>query len=195
LRDIWFSTDSIGFVCGGKNFGNGVLFKTNNKGDAWTFSEFNHELRSVCFSDSENGIICGYGTLMRTTNGGINFTMEDANNKFYTSICTDPAGNFWMCDFDGGIYKSENKGDSWIKIRKSSSWSINEHQLNAIAVAASGKIVVTGTNGIISWSTDGGNSWQDKISFDGKDVLQIKWLSENQAIACGKDGGLYRVSL
>ncbi len=195
LRDIYFSNDSTGFVCGGKNFGNGVVFSSTNKGESWSFAEYNHELRGVCFNDDLHGVICGYGALMHTQDGGRTFTMDNAAKEFYTGICKDALSNFWMCDFDGGVYYSSDSGISWIKTRQNNESDFQQLNYNCIDVSASGRIVVAGTNGVISWSNDMGGSWYTKKSFDKNEIFKVKWINGNQVMACGKNGGLFLITL
>ncbi len=194
LRDIWFTTDSTGFVCGGKNFGNGVLYKTGNGGDYWSFSEYAHEYRGICFKDKLNGVMCGYGSLLLTIDGGVNFTTIENGTAYYTGISLDHLGNYWMCDFNGGIYASYDSGLSWKKIRDASSWNPRSHQQNCIAISPSGRIASAGPNGFISWSDDNGNSWNDRESFGGNDILKMEWIDNTTIIAAGKNG-VFKITL
>lgn len=195
LRDITFRNDSSGIVCGGKNYGNGVVYSSSNKGDSWSFTEYEHELRSVCFTDAMNGVICGYGSLMVTHDGGVTFEKKEKPKDFFTGIVNDFSGRLWMCAFNGNIYTSSNKGDNWKKIRETNSWSTSVNQLNCIDISPQGRIACAGPNGFIVWSNDGGVSWNERLSFDGNDILQLEWNSESELFAVGKNGGLYKINL
>jgi photosystem II stability/assembly factor-like uncharacterized protein len=188
LRDIWFTNDSTGYVCGGKNLGNGVLFTTADAGNYWGFNEYAHEYRGICFKNESNGILCGYGSLMQTTDGGRNFKIIDNGDHYYTGICLDNLKNYWMCDFNGGVYTSA-AGDTWDKKRDSNNWNTSGPQLNCIAVSPTGHIACAGPNGFITWSTDNGTNWNDRESFGGNDILSVAWVNDDVVVAVGKDGG------
>ena len=68
LRSLCFVNDSVGFACGGKNFGNGLIYKTSDGGEHWDFQEFEHELRSIRFLDINTGFAIGYGVVLVTEN-------------------------------------------------------------------------------------------------------------------------------
>ena len=195
LRNIWFSDDSTGFVCGGKNYGNGVIYSTINQGADWTFSEYDHELRGICFTDDHHGVICGYGTIMVTADAGKTFTFLESPTDYFTGIDKDEMGTMWMCGFNGKIYSSIDHGNNWNKHREGTAWNIAGNQLNCIDLSPGGKIACAGPNGFITWSADKGSTWSNKTSFEGHDILSIKWLSENELIAVGKSGGVYKVVL
>jgi hypothetical protein len=100
-----------------------------------------------------------------------------------------------MCDFNGSVYTSVNKGDSWRTIRDASSWNVNGNQQNCIGISPSGRIACAGPNGFFTWSDDFGNSWNDRESFNGNDILKIEWIDGNNLIAVGKNGGVYRIEI
>ena len=195
LRDIYFSSDTSGFICGGKNYGNGVLYQTSNGGDYWSFSEFSHEYRGICFVNATHGVLCGYGSLLTTSDGGNTFNNIEIGKAFYTGITVDSNASFWMCDFNGSIYQSNDFGNSWNQKRKVGSWNMSESQLNCIAVSSSGRIACAGVNGFITWSDDSGNSWNDRESFGGNEILKINWIDNSTLLTTGKNGGVYKLKL
>lgn len=194
LRDIWFTNDSTGFVCGGKNLGNGVLFSTADAGSYWGFKEYAHEYRGICFKNELNGVLCGYGSLLLSQDGGKTFKNIENENAYYTGICLDRDKNYVMCDFNGGVYTSVN-GENWQNIRDNKKWNSGAPQVNCIAASPSGKIACAGPNGFFTWSTDQGNSWNDRESFGGADILSIAWINDSELIAVGSNGGCFIVKL
>ena len=188
LRSIWFTTPEKGFVCGGKNLGNGVMYTTINSGNEWTWSEFEHEYRSVCFSDSLNGIVCGHGSLLYTSDGGISFSNGNITNHYFTGATCDQRGYFSVCDLNGRVFRSNTPGGTWIQIRNGSDWSVRSGQLNSIAVSPSGKIAAAGPGGFLTWSNDNGASWNDRLSFNSSDIHKVKWLDDHTLVCAGQNG-------
>ena len=195
LRDIYFNSDTSGFICGGKNYGNGVLYQTSNSGDYWSYNEYSHEYRGICFADAVHGVLCGYGSLLVTADGGSTFDNVENGKAFYTGISVDSNSSFWMCDFNGSIYQSTDFGISWNQKRKVGSWNMSQPQLNCIAVSPSGRIASAGVNGFITWSDDAGDSWNDRESFGGNEILKISWIDNSTLLAVGKNGGVYKLKL
>ena len=195
LRDIWFINDTTGFVCGGKNLGNGVLYNTTNGGVEWNYREFNHEYRGICFIDNENGIMCGHGSLLTTRNGGASFEISNQNKLYFTGIALNELNQYWVCDFNGTIMNSSDKGQSWKESRNGSAWEFKGGQLNCIDTSPEGRIVCAGPAGFFTWSDDNGSSWNDRKCFGGTDILSIKWISANEVVAAGKNGQFFHIIL
>lgn len=194
LRSIWFTSTEKGFVCGGKNLGNGVMYTTENSGNNWSWSEFNHEYRSVCFADTLNGIICGHGSLLYTTNGGNQFYSSNLTKYYLTGSCTDQNGHFLVCDLNGRVFRSANPAGNWYQIRDGSDWNVGSGQLNTISVSTSGKIAAAGPGGFITWSNDQGASWQDRTSFNGSDIFKVKWI-DNETLMCAGQKGVFLITI
>ncbi len=193
LRDIWFTSDSTGFVCGGKNYGNGVLFQTGNAGNYWSYREYSHEYRGICFENALNGVMCGYGSLLSTTDGGYSFKAIENRSAYYTGI-THCNGTYWLCDFNGGVYTFTGTGQNWTEVRNAKSWNVNHHQQTCLAISPGGAIAIAGPNGFFTWSSDNGSSWNDRTSFGGSDILQMAWIDNMHLIAVGKNG-VFKVSV
>jgi len=96
-----------------------LVLKSTNGGYNFSavYSSVTHRLNGFCFTDANNGWICGDSNLiLRTTNGGINWTTQNspifANYKrvyFYNS------NTGWMADDSGHILKTTTGGISFIR--------------------------------------------------------------------------------
>lgn len=195
LRGACFANASKGFICGGKNFENGVLYETFDGGQTWNFSEYNHELRSIAFSDSLNGVLGGYGVMYITADGGNHWNLTSNSGIFFTGLTSSVDGDFWASAFNGSILFSSDKGQTWTEKKKGSTWNVAASALNCIGYSASGKIAGGGPDGFITWSTDGGNSWNERITCDHNDILSLEWLNEQTILITTKNGGLYRFGI
>lgn len=196
MRAICFTNDSTGFVCGGKNLGNGVLFRTQDKGEYWAFTEYNHEYRGIAFADELNGIMCGYSSMLITHDGGQTFEINGPDELYYTGALFHAAtGSYFVCDFNGSVLQSTDKGLTWQTLRKGSTWNSKGAYLNSIDVSNNGRIVCAGPNGYLTWSDNHGASWNQHTSFNGTDILKVKWIDNMEIIATGKNGGVFRVRL
>jgi photosystem II stability/assembly factor-like uncharacterized protein len=192
LRSIMFVNDSTGFVCGGKNFGNGLIYKTTNGGATWTFTEFSHELRGIWFNEGLQGTTCGYGTMMQSNDGGQSWDLQTGFNEYFTGLKKDPEGNLWACTFSGDMYSGGKNGDNWYKMNDHSDLP-SGFRLNCIDAKA-GVIVGAGPGGSLIVSKDNGAQWSVYSSFNENTIYDIKLLSSKSAIACGKNGSLYKIN-
>lgn len=195
LRGATYANNTTGYICGGKNFENGVLYKTVDGGQSWSFTEYNHELRSIAFKDSLHGILAGYGVLFTTSDGGNNWNLTDNTGLFFTGVTSTSTENFWASAFNGAILYSTNNGLSWEEKKKGTTWNVSSHALNCIAYFHSGIIAAGGPDGFITWSTDGGQSWNERITCDHHDILSLEWLNHETILITTKEGGLYRFEI
>jgi photosystem II stability/assembly factor-like uncharacterized protein len=195
LRSIYFTSSNTGFICGGKNLGNGVMYSTQNAGHSWSFTEYAHEYRSVCFKGMNHGVICGYGSLLVTHDGGNTFSPVGPGSYYFTSACLDNYGNFWIADFNGNVFSSTDNGNTWNRKRKQSSWNVSSRQVNCMDIGNDGRIVCAGPNGFVTWSDDGGATWNDRTTAGGNDIHSIKWITTGKVIAVGTGSGVYKLNI
>jgi len=195
LRSSCYANATTGFVCGGKNFENGVLYRTEDGGENWNFTEYNHELRSIAFADELNGVMVGYGVVYRTSDSGLNWTLTSNTGLFYTGIAYNINSGYWASAFDGSILNSTNNGINWTRKKKGSSWDSANWALNCIAVSPTGIVASAGPNGHITWSDNGGNSWIDRLCCEHNDILSLEWINDQQLLATAKNGGLYLIDI
>jgi photosystem II stability/assembly factor-like uncharacterized protein len=195
LRDVIQIDSSSYFICGGKNFSNGLVYSSKNHGVDWEFEEFNHELRVIYFNDPLNGVTVGYGTVLHTSNGGDSWTIIDTYREFYTGITGDKSQKYWSCGFNGGLYLSNNNGVSWDRIKKSNKTFSNRDRFTCIQRHTSGKIVACGVDGLIAISSDNGSSWRFYESFMGKTINDVMVISNVKAIAVADDGYIFSVNI
>lgn len=195
LRKIWFTDSMHGFICGGKGLGHGMIYKTDDSGNDWSWTAYSHELRAVCFVNPSNGIIGGYGALLITDDGGQTFRSSGFSGYYITGIDAGTDGCYWICDLNGHIFKSCDGGNTLSLSRKGSSWSVRSMQLNDIALSPGGRIAAAGPSGFITISRDGGQSWNDYKSFSGGDIQRLRWLSDHSLFAVGNNGGVYQLEI
>ena len=56
-------------------------------------------------------------------------------------------------------------------------------------------IVICGLAGIMSFSTDGGNSWETGTTFNETKINSVKLLEEKKGIAVGNEGKIFLFEL
>jgi photosystem II stability/assembly factor-like uncharacterized protein len=104
----------------------------------------------------------------------------------------DPLGNLWACTFSGEIYSGSNNGENWYKMNDRSDLP-SGFRLNCIDAYA-GVIIAAGPGGSLIISKDNGAQWAVYSSFNEITIYDIKLMNSQSALACGKDGSLYKIN-
>jgi photosystem II stability/assembly factor-like uncharacterized protein len=126
-------------------------------GSGWT-EQFSTGLEfptSIAFADSLNGIITGYFSCERTSDGGASWEMfNPAVALNYSNACfiSQDTGFLSATNSNSGLYKTTDKGISWTRILSS-----NRIQSFKFIDPLSGYLAES--NGNISRTNDGGLSW------------------------------------
>lgn len=181
------------------------IYKTTDGGLNWTLSyhdQYTKSIRSICFVDSSMAFAVGYvrienpvypieGVIIRTTNGGMNWSQQIfyyMNN--FTDITMVNNSTGFACGVSnsdtihrGVVYKTTNSGQNWFKL----GFQIDTTILDGIEFyPSSGTGICYGTEGkadtafpgwyllehtVISKTTDYGNTWQSHFNDDPDNVL------------------------
>jgi len=195
LRASCFAGTDLAFICGGKQLGNGVVYRTTDAGNNWSFTEFDHELRDITFKDINHGIITGYGVIYYTENGGLDWHVATTADDFYTTTELLPSGDFIAVTFHGAVYRSSDNGQNWSRIRKESGNAINSHRVTCSASDATGTILCGGPDGFLMISRDNGSSWNEYSLFGGSDIHAIQLISARKFVTAGNNGQLFIAEL
>jgi|GEM_PF-6353287 len=128
---------------------------------------------SILFTDTKNGIIVGEcGTILYTDDGGNSWSLNTNTIHNDINALFNSGNSVFICD--GEIYKSYDKGETWIKISNSSSYHFT--QLTSINDIWYGLITSKTGNRYIGTSNDFGSTWvtwaNSILPDDGKFVFQ-----------------------
>ena len=194
LRDIYFTDATHGYICGGKNFGNGLIYRTTDGGATWSFSEFNHELRAVRFQTPSEGIVVGYGACLETNDGGISWNIGDGEGLYFMDAEV-MKGKLYRVTLDGRVEVRETPTAPWNRIREKSSHMHTSSKAFCIGISDQEDIVLGGLDGFVSVRRYGETSWKDYRTFDGTSVHDIEFTKDGQIIAAGENGKIFRMNL
>ncbi|MBW7887244.1 MAG: T9SS type A sorting domain-containing protein [Bacteroidetes bacterium] len=198
--DGYFINENLGWVVG-----RGIISKTTDGGNSWTeqFNKGTIYFRSIGFFDSLTGVACNLGTnefggqtdtnlIYRTTNGGASW--NPINNFIGTKprgICGVSVVNDSMIvgvgRVRGPVYflKSTDKGETWIS-KNMSSYSVDLMDVHFFSpdtgfAVGGNKAPNQTSNGIILFTTDGGETWTNVFtsSQTGEWCWKIDFPSRN----------------
>ncbi|HEX3578318.1 MAG TPA: hypothetical protein VHY33_07115, partial [Thermoanaerobaculia bacterium] len=147
---------SNGTIAVGSNYG---VFKSTNGGTSWTgpFGPGASNVVAVDPANPSNIITNTTAGLLRTSNGGTNFTTVNSGfTSFYAQgIAVDPRNAAAVYAFSvTGIYKSADVGETWTLLSNQTTQSLAVDPFNS-------SILYATSGGTFRRSTDGGTSWQD----------------------------------
>ena len=194
LKHIEFVNDTAGYIVGGAYFDRGIVFRSQNRGLWWEPYHFDNELSASYFSDKMTGIIGGYGLITKTTDGALSFEPVDIRGDFYTSFYFTTKKVGFACGYNGGIYKTDDNGDSWETVYSPNNASFNRIHLNDITFTKDGKGIAVGNDGVILISTDNGNSWEKGQQFTSTKLFSIT-VHTNSFWITSENGNIYLLKL
>ena len=193
LNDICFTDEMHGFITGDQ----GVFLRTRDGGNTWQYQNLSTKYQkdeyqffySTFFTDSLKGWIVGgnyYAFILKTTDGGINWTEEVNNNSemmhhFYRIRFSNSTSrkNGWIVGQFGMIYRTTNEGDTWIPQRE------KNYYLNSIYFIDENYGWAVGDSGIILHTTNGGYDWERQILADSTLLSSVYAIDEQNVIAVG----------
>lgn len=145
---------------------NGIILRGTNFGANWTViaSGTSRKLLDVSLnsSDREFAVVVGEkGTILRSTNYGLNWinvSLTDTTINLYsinpTAVGLSEITPFYICGSQGRIYKSTDYGATWVLKNSGTS-----NTLRSIYFTTDDSGAVTGENGTVRMTTNGGDSW------------------------------------
>ncbi len=163
----------------GKSFEDGHISHLNSSNEVDTIHTIAAQLQDVAAVDTNTFVAVGYGTILRSTDGGYDWNRIDQEGDFYHSV------DFWdqnhgiIVGQAGSILLSDDGGKNWNTVKKPASLSSNRTQFLSVKYINSSTIYIVGDEGLLWRSTDGGNSWDDfKVNTD-KNLNDLAELAGN----------------
>jgi len=122
----------------------------------------NYPLKSVQFTDANTGYTCGYNTVLKTTNAGLNWIKTFLQGNHQSLTFTDDNTGF-ICSDSGKIFKTTNAGLNW-ESRNSGTiknlTSVNFFNSQIGIITGYGKTLLKTTNSGESWFSIANIIWE-----------------------------------
>jgi photosystem II stability/assembly factor-like uncharacterized protein len=191
LRSIYMLDGQRGFACGGDGYKSGYLLRSTDGGDDWLADTSLEEYRDLVFFDESNGVVCGYGLIMYTTDGGQTWTYTNAKQDFFVAMDFVNEATGYAIGYTGSIWKTTDGGRSWERLRNANVIFKPQWYLNCIAFINESVGYVAGEGGCFLKTSDGGQSWRPIENAPEVDWKGISLVSDGGFI-CGTGGEIYR---
>ena len=163
---------------------NGLIYRSGDGGQS--FSDKSQGTANYNSISGAPGLIfiCGSaGTLLKSTNQGVNFTQSIINaGENLTSVFFFDASTGWISTGTGKIYYSTNGGNNW-----SQQNSPTANYLNKIKFSTALTGIACGINGTFIKTTNGGVNWSSVTIPTSKEIFSLD-IKGNMIFAVSKDG-------
>lgn len=196
LLDVDFVNQTTGYVVGGPYIGfpefpDGVLLKTTDAGETWTWltSPGDHQLSSVCFINTTYGWAAGEEHIYKTLNGGETWREQDyevdligsARGFFHDLECIDE-NTTYAVSFNGVIVKTEN-GETWFQ--QEGNWNGSSPGLFSISCVDRDNCWTVGHEGTVLHTSNGGDTWVTQNSQTHLGLNAVHFIDEENGWLSG----------
>ena len=168
---VQFINSSTGWICGSLN-NQGITMKSSDGGETWdNYTEtMSSELICVFFVNSETGWACAKpgGRVLRTTNSGINWSLQASYNNSFSSVYFINPNTGWITGDSGLIIKTSNSGINWSRL----SSGVNNHLMSVYFISKDTGWA-SGNNGVILFTSNGGNNWLQQVCNTNYDLNSV----------------------
>lgn len=214
--DMHFPTSTVGYVCGGTNFGQyrNVILKTTDAGKTWdslTTNAFTgYEFSDIHFVNADTGFVASpwiLGKILKTTDGGQNFSYIDLPNseiptEIYFVPQNDPTSSFIgfvatryylnnQKKYVIAMHRTADLGNSWTTVFSHVVDDIRA--INTINFADDTVGYAVGQNGLFLKTIDGGMTWIKKNLAPYTNLTGLFFTSP-QVGYINNAGGIYKTT-
>ncbi|MEO8665555.1 MAG: YCF48-related protein [Ignavibacteria bacterium] len=195
--------DSITIYAAG-NSPHGIFYKSVNAGLNWTKTSLDLPylfggsvdlVRSICFVDKNSGyIITDFGTILRTSTGGINWTKDSSFRPSYAKSFTMYDINFsdaLHINISGGggtIIRSTDGGIKWFTAAG------NKKTIYKSCFTDNSTGFAVGENGSVIKTENGGSSWDSLDTFTTKALRAIYFEGDKTGYVAGDRGVIFKTT-
>jgi len=185
---VYFFSYTDGYICDGS----GDVYSTSNAGLTWIYrTTAPSSLFSITRINS-TVIACGSGgTIIRSTNAGLNWTSIPSGTSFSLFSVTQVSPQVFLIAVDDGeILRSTNAGASFYQ----ASAPIFGIDLNEIVMCDSVHVIACGDRGDILYSSNAGANWSVTSGGDQDDIQSIYFPSPLTGYAVNIDGEVFKTT-
>ena len=118
------------------------------------------EVSDIVLSESGVAHSVGYGTVLRSTNGGYTWRRaDDIPGDFYQSVDFPTAQVGYTVGLSGSILTTTDGGDTWQTLRNGDRISNRNLPFRAVDFADAARGMAVGDDGLLWYTADSGDTW------------------------------------
>lgn len=184
LSDVYLFADGKAIVVGDSS---AVYFGAKNLDSLKLVPiEKGHTFFRIKFLDDKIGFITGNkGLILKTQNGGINWTKVSTNtNEIIFDLAFFDSQRGVAVGWNGTILTTTNGGNTWIKLNAFPT----DNYLKSVDLTEKGNGLIVGGNGTVLWTKNYGGAWEKEEMKMGNGFQKVKYISDDYAIITGSKG-------
>jgi photosystem II stability/assembly factor-like uncharacterized protein len=196
LQSVYLIDAQNHIVVGGDGTNNGIILRSFDN-TWWKVDKdtFNVSWRSVWMNTPNTGYAVGYGAVFKTIDAGFSWQATDVRGDYFKKIHFPLADVGYICGFQGSVLKTDDGGQTWQQIHRSSGAFFRGTKLNSLHFYDENTGMVCGLRGVLFFTENGGNDWK-KIDLQSSENLRAVFMvSSQKAIVAGDNGKMWEVIL
>jgi photosystem II stability/assembly factor-like uncharacterized protein len=197
FQSIAFRDNDTAVVVGGFGFDKGIILKMNTNAETNDAlrEDRNFEISDIEFVTTQIGYLSGYGTIMKTIDGGHEWTFTTAKNDFFKAMSWKNEQEGIAVGMNGSIIKTTDGGTQWDMIINGNNFLKKKNRLLDIDYNGNGTYLAVGENGCICISKDEGITWNIIESTISNDLRGLAFLNNSIALVVGTHGTIIEIKL
>jgi len=191
-ESIIFPESDHGYIAVNMGFASGAILQTDSLGNLFKIDSFPCSVSDLSFSSAETVYACGYGTILKTEDGGATWKIQEiAGDNFKSICCID--NHVWAVGNNGSIVHSGNGGKTWEHQRNGNNLLIKKYRLNSVFFKDPATGYASGDNGLLLKTTDGGAHWVEFEHFTDNDLMAVAPGPSGSIWVTGYKGTVFRI--
>jgi photosystem II stability/assembly factor-like uncharacterized protein len=178
-------------ACGG-GYKTGKVYTTTDGGASWTqrYSDSMHAYNGAAFLDDSTVVVCGYGTVLRSLDGGATFTVVRQNGDIYQDMKFIGSTGYAV-GYQGEVIKSTDRGITWYTARAGNGVFSSPDHLLGVDFFDENNGYAVGESGLMVHTSNGGQDWQTVKAFTSERLRGVHMFSATSGIVVGAVGSVY----
>lgn len=194
FQAIAFAAPGRGFIVSGEGYRAGRIFSTDPGGNLTLIDTFEYQLSDIEFINSNIGYTCGYGAVMKTTDGGTHWTLQNIGGDFFKAMSCIGTDEVWIVGYSGTIIHTADGGQHWEKQRNGDNPLLKRYRLRSVVFKDRQTGYAAGDKGLIIKTTDGGKHWVELERVTDHDFRCIILHPDGSLWLAGAAGSLFRIT-
>jgi photosystem II stability/assembly factor-like uncharacterized protein len=190
LKAVCFTSVNVGYAGGYQNF----LMKTTDGGSTWSAMVVDSKLwffNNIEFWDANIGIVVSYpSSVYRTSDAGATWGPCFGLKHSVEDICYADATTLFLVGSDERIYKSTNSGFYWTEVDS----GLAQHLFLGVEFYNSNYGIVTGENGKVVVTTNGGTNWVSSNAGSSGLLRSVHIINQQNAYVVGTPEQVYKTT-
>lgn len=199
-HQAYWSIDYInhetGIGVGGGGYHTGAMYLSNvNQGNRDLYIDsLLHEMNDALFIDPSSNpsllIAVGFGAIMRSEDGGQNWTLLPENGDNFRAVHFPSPQIGYVVGASGKILKTSDGGLTWERQNRADNFTQNKTQFNDVLFVDNDKGYAVGNNSTFWKTIDGGENWLVIENFPAVSFNSI-FIRDGQGYLVSKEGRLF----